>query len=139
MNEINIFCPTIGVGGVEKNLYIISNYLINKNLKINLITCDFHKKINFNKKINFIGPKNSNYSKSFPLIKIIISIIFFLKSKNIKKYSPIFSFQSNLFTIILSMLTNRKIIVRINASPDLYLKNLIKKLFLNCYINMLTA
>ena len=31
MNLINIFCPTIGVGGVEKNLYIISNFLVKKN------------------------------------------------------------------------------------------------------------
>ena len=51
MNQINIFCPTIGVGGVEKNLYIISNYLVKKNIKINVITCDFHKKKHFNKKI----------------------------------------------------------------------------------------
>ena len=127
MNQINIFCPTIGVGGVEKNLYIISNYLVKKNIKINVITCDFHKKKHFNKKINFIGPQSSKYSKSFPIFKIIISIIFFLRSNSVTKSSLLFSFQSNLFAILLALITNRKVITRINASPDLYLRNSIKK------------
>ena len=127
MSQINIFCPTIGIGGVEKNLYIISNYLVKKNLKINIITCDFHKKKNFNKKINFIGPQSSKYSKSFRLFKIIISIIFFLRSDNTDKSSLIFSFQSNIFAIILAIITGRKVVVRINSSPDFYLKNLIKR------------
>lgn len=127
MNHINIFCPTIGVGGVEKNLYIISNFLVKKNLKINIITCDFNKKKYFHKKINFIGPQNSKYSKSFRLFKIIISIIYFLRSDRVNKSSLIFSFQSNLFAIILALITRNKVIVRINASPDFYLKNLIKR------------
>ena len=55
MKELTIFCPTIGVGGVEKNLFLILNYLIKKNLKINLITCNYEKKKYLHKKINIIG------------------------------------------------------------------------------------
>ena len=50
MKEITIFCPTIGVGGVEKNLYLILNYLAKQKLKINLLTCSFDKKTKFNKR-----------------------------------------------------------------------------------------
>ena len=42
-----IFMPFIGVGGVEKNLFIISNYLIKKvkNLSICTLSKDKKKKI----------------------------------------------------------------------------------------------
>ena len=61
MKEVTIFCPTIGVGGVEKNLYIILNFLVKKKLKINLLTCSYDKKKKFNNKIKFIGPNNKNF------------------------------------------------------------------------------
>ena len=41
MREITVFCPTIG--GVEKNLYLILNYLVKK-IKVNLLTCSLIKK-----------------------------------------------------------------------------------------------
>ena len=127
MKELTIFCPTIGVGGVEKNLYLILNYLIKKNLKINLITCNFEKKKYLHKKINIIGPNNTNFSKSNRLFKIILCLIYFFKSGLNKKKTILFSFQSNIYLIIVAYLTNHKIISRINASPDIYLKNSIKR------------
>tara|TARA_Y100000389_G_scaffold7637_1_gene7305 strand:- start:38 stop:1123 length:1086 start_codon:yes stop_codon:yes gene_type:complete len=128
MREITIFCPTIGVGGVEKNLYLILNYLVKKQLKINLITCNYDKKKNFNKKINIIGPNNKKFCKSHQIVKIIICLIYFFKSNLIKKKTTLFSFQSNIYLIIVAYFINHKIITRINASPDIYLKNPIKKI-----------
>ena len=54
-----IFMPSIEGGGVEKNLFIISNYLSShlKNLSIITLSKSFKKK--FNKKINFITPKKN--------------------------------------------------------------------------------
>ena len=127
MREITIFCPTIGVGGVEKNLYLILNYLVKKKLKINLITCNYEKKKKFNKKINIIGPNNKKFCKSHQIIKIIICLIYFFKSNLNKKKTTLFSFQSNIYLIAVAYFTNHKIITRINASPDIYLKNPIKK------------
>ena len=49
-----IFMPSIEGGGVEKNLYIISNYLVNKIYDISLITVTKSAKSRFNKKIKFI-------------------------------------------------------------------------------------
>ena len=129
MKEITIFCPTIGVGGVEKNLYLISNYLIQKNLKVNLITCNFEKRKNFNKNIKIIGPKNTNYSKSSQFLKILICLYYFFKSNIIQRKTTLFSFQSNIYLILVAILIGHKIITRINSSPDIYLKNPIKKLF----------
>ena len=44
MKEIIIFNPSIEDGGVEKNLYIIGNFLSKKGLKISLISTDIDKK-----------------------------------------------------------------------------------------------
>jgi glycosyltransferase involved in cell wall biosynthesis len=129
MKEVTIFCPTIGVGGVEKNLYILLNFLVKKKLKINLLTCSYDKKKKFNNKVKFIGPNNKKFCKSRQIIKIIICIFYFLRTNLIKKKTILFTFQSNIFMIILAYILDLKIIARINASPDFYLKNIFKKFF----------
>ena len=49
--------PSIEGGGLEKNLYIISNFLAKKISKISLITVSRNEKYRFNKRIDFIAPK----------------------------------------------------------------------------------
>jgi hypothetical protein len=49
--KLIIFIPSIESGGVEKNLFIISNYLITKFEKIELITTNFNYKNSCFKKI----------------------------------------------------------------------------------------
>ena len=85
MKEITVFCPTIGVGGVEKNLYLILNYLVKKKIKINLLTCSLDKKKKFNKKIKIIGPSNNRFKESYQFTKIIICLMCFLRTDLIKK------------------------------------------------------
>ena len=131
MREITVFCPTIGVGGVEKNLYLILNYLVKKKIKINLLTCSLDKKKKFNKKIKIIGPSNNRFKESYQLTKIIICLICFLRTDLIKKKTILFSFQSNIFLILFANLFKLKIISRINASPDIYLRNSLKRFFFN--------
>ena len=43
--KLIIFMPSIEIGGVEKNLYIISNFLAKKITDISLITGSNEKKI----------------------------------------------------------------------------------------------
>ena len=131
MREITVFCPTIGVGGVEKNLYLILNYLVKKKIKVNLLTCSLDKKKNFDKKIKIIGPSNNRFKESYQLTKIIICLICFLKTDLVKKKTILFSFQSNIFLILFANLFKLKIISRINASPDVYLKSDLKRFFFN--------
>ena len=58
--KLIIFMPTIDYGGgVEKNFFIISNYLCKKLNHITVITLDKSAKTKLNKKINFICPNNS--------------------------------------------------------------------------------
>jgi hypothetical protein len=57
-NELVIFIPSIEDGGVEKNLYLISNYLSKKIENISLITADISRKKKFNNNINYIAPNN---------------------------------------------------------------------------------
>ena len=54
-----IFMPSIEGGGVEKNLFIISDFLTKKINDISLITISKSFKKRFNKKIKFISPKLS--------------------------------------------------------------------------------
>ena len=51
-----IFIPSIEQGGVEKNLFLISNFLTTKINKVKLITASNDRK-HF-KKINIVRPKS---------------------------------------------------------------------------------
>ena len=54
--KLVIFIPSIEDGGVEKNLYLVTNYLSKYIKNIRLITFDKKKKNKFNTKIKFICP-----------------------------------------------------------------------------------
>ena len=126
-----IFTPTIEDGGVEKNLFNISNFFSDKIENIILITANTNKKKNFNKKINFISPNNHYWIHKSRLLKTVVCIILFIKFflKNKKKIT-IFSFNSNLYAILIGVIFNCKVIVRSNTSPLSYSSNIIiKKIF----------
>ena len=53
-----IFMPSIEGGGVEKNLFIISRYLVKKIKDISLITVSNSFRKKFDKKLKFISAKN---------------------------------------------------------------------------------
>lgn len=57
--KLIIFIPSIEDGGVEKNLFTISNYLSSKINNIELITCNNNYKNKFLSKINIISPNIS--------------------------------------------------------------------------------
>ena len=71
MRELLIFVPSIEDGGVEKNLFLVSNYLARKKLKIKIISNDSKKKNNFDNSIKFISP--TKIKKIFQDIKNIFS------------------------------------------------------------------
>ena len=55
--KIIMFIPSIEDGGVEKNLFVVSNYLYANNFSVEILTCNYDKSKNFNKGIKFIGKK----------------------------------------------------------------------------------
>ena len=135
MKKLAIYIPSIESGGVEKNLYSISEYFLKKNIDLYIITANTNKKKFFNKKAKFICPKNKNWNKSSRLVKNFICSI--LTIKNLKKTNiPIFSFQSNISAIILSKILGLKIAIRLNTSLSKYMKGFLKKTFFKLVYNM---
>jgi glycosyltransferase involved in cell wall biosynthesis len=137
--ELIIFMPSMEGGGVEKNIILISNFLIQHIKNISLITFDDKFKNKFSKKINFIYPnlqgnkKFSKYYKYFICLKMLIKII--LKNKN----TCVFAFQANIYCIILSKLFNFKIVVRSNSSPAGWSKNIIKNYIFRFFLKRADA
>ena len=123
--SILLFIPSIEDGGVEKNLYLIANYLAKTNLSVEILTAFNDKKKLFDKKIRIISLKRKNIIKS-RLIKIFITIFLFIRyfyNRDIL----ILSFQSNIIATLLGLFFNKKVVIRSNTSPEKYIKNNIKK------------
>ena len=60
--KLIIFMPSIEGGGVEKNLFIVTNYLSEKIKNVFILTTSYKFKKSFNKQINLILPKK-NFKK----------------------------------------------------------------------------
>ena len=117
--------PSIEGGGVEKNLFIITNFLSKKIDNVCLITAspEFKKKF---KNIKIIYP-NFDLSKSGRIMKYFFCLFELIKQILITKKILIFSFQANVYCILISKFFRKKIIVRSNSSPSGWSKNFIKK------------
>ncbi len=125
--KLIIFMPSIDGGGVEKNLFLITNYLSKKINNITVITFDDRFNKNFNKKINIsnVVKKNKNtYSKYYKYFRCLL-----LLSKEIKKQKClVFAFQANLYCCILSLILRFKLITRSNSSPSGWTRNFLKNI-----------
>jgi len=129
-----LYIPSIEGGGVEKILYLVANYLVRKKININILTAFNCKNKYFSKKIKIISLKKKKNLIKSRFFKNIINIFLFIKycrNENI----TILSFQSNVTAIILSLIFNKKIIIRSNTSPDKYIKNSLKKFIFRFFFN----
>jgi glycosyltransferase involved in cell wall biosynthesis len=126
--KLILFMPFIGGGGVEKNLYIISNYLAKKVNNLTICTLSKDKKYKFTNKINFLTSKIKVNQKINIKLKYILCLYilfkFLLKNRN----SVVFAFQANIYCILLCKFLNIPIIVRSNSSPSGWYHNSFKKL-----------
>ncbi len=115
--KLIIFMPSIEGGGVEKNLFIISNYLGKKFKSSQLITASgsFNSKFKYlkliNPKINVENFKSRRLKYFFCLLELIKILIF-------NKNYLVFAFQANLYCAIVCKFFNVKIIIRSNSSPS---------------------
>ena len=119
--------PFIGGGGVEKNLFIIANFFSKKFNKV--IICTYSKKYRnkFNKKIMFLNPK-LNFSEKINLrIKYLLCLFSLFKFLLQNKNTLVFSFQANIYCIMLCKFLNVRIVSRSNSSPSGWYHNSIKK------------
>ena len=132
--KLFIFNPSIEDGGVEKNLFIITNYLSAKIDNVFLITAD--KKINkFSKNTNFLYPRFKFSKNHKRLIKYLFCLILLIKEiYKCKKNCVVFSFQANIYAIIICYFLKIKIISRSNSSPSGWSNNIFKFLVFNFFL-----
>ena len=118
--------PSIEGGGVEKNLFLITNHLSGKfNNNITLITASKEFKNKFNK-IEFISP-SLNLSNFGRKIKYLFCLYELMKLIIWKRETLILSFQANVYCILIAKFFKSKIIVRSNSSPSGWSNNFLKK------------
>ena len=118
--------PSIEGGGVEKNLFIISNYLVSKIEDISLITISNSFKNKFNKKIRFISLKSKFWDQIGRRKKFILSLFILLKEIILDRNILVLCFQGNIYCTFLCKLLGVKIIVRSNSAPIGWSQNLLK-------------
>lgn len=124
--KLIIFIPSIEGGGVEKNLFLISNFLSNKFEKIKIITSSNNTK-KIKKKIHITNNKLLNSIAINRFLKIIFSSIYLIFELIQNKNVIVLSFQANLFSILITKILRKKIIIRLNSSPSGWLNNDLKK------------
>ena len=130
--KLIIFIPSIEDGGVEKNLFILLNYLEKKIKNITLLTYQ-KPKVKLKKNIKIISPSinflnlKGRYSKYILCLMVLFKILFF------DKKNTVLSFQANIFCIALCILFKIKIISRSNSSSAGWSQNKIKQLIFKYY------
>tara|TARA_Y100000591_G_C21852720_1_gene712741 strand:- start:2876 stop:3988 length:1113 start_codon:yes stop_codon:yes gene_type:complete len=113
LKTLIIFAPFIEIGGIEKNLVILTNYLAKHIRNIALITWNKKDKKLFNKRVKFIKPSSIFLRYKNRNVRNIISIFLLINFIINNKDSVIFSFQSNLYVTIVAKIFNIKNIIRI--------------------------
>ena len=121
-NNIVFFIPSIEGGGVEKNLFLIINYFCKSYDKIYIITSSFVYS-NFPKNVHILTPNKKKWFNSSRIYKNIISSWILFKLLTNEKNIKIFSFQANVYAIIIAKLKLKKIVIRLNSSPQGWAKN----------------
>ena len=135
--KLIIFMPSINYGGVEKNLFVISNYLSQNGMQIEVLTCNNDMKKMFNKNIKFIGTKNKFWQKRNKKIKYLICLfLLFINLLFKKKNTIVFSFQANIYAILVARLLNTKIVIRSNTSPQGWAHNYFKNIIYSNIIKL---
>ena len=125
INNKNIifYNPSFETGGVEKNIQAYIHHAQKlKNLNKILITLD-NTNINKNLYIQYPG---KIYNLKNRLIKYCISCYYLFKI-SLKENNVIISFQNNIFAILVAIMTNSKIVIRLNTAPEKYANSYIKK------------
>tara|TARA_B100000989_G_scaffold298240_1_gene286681 strand:- start:4955 stop:6049 length:1095 start_codon:yes stop_codon:yes gene_type:complete len=125
-----VFMPTVDIGGgVEKNFFIITNYLSTKLKNITVISLSRSIKKSLSRKIEVICPKTNLLDNFGRRAKFLVSLIFLFKEIINNKNSTVFCFQGIIYCTLLCKLMGTKIIIRSNSSPSGWSENVIKKFF----------
>tara|TARA_B100000963_G_C22636947_1_gene678108 strand:- start:4276 stop:5355 length:1080 start_codon:yes stop_codon:yes gene_type:complete len=131
--KIVFYIPSIEGGGVEKNLYLLIEYLSRNIDKIYIVTAN--KKNNNSKKVEYICPDTNFWDKKNRTLKNIVCVYLFI----INFWSSegvILSFQSNITSILISKILKFKVLIRLNTSINKYIKNFFKKIIFRFFYSL---
>ena len=134
--KLIIFMPSIEGGGVEKNLFLVSNYLSKKLNKVVLITISKKYKKKFNNSIEFISLTSSYWDNLSRRTKYFLSILLLIKEIIKNRNIIVFAFQANIYCIIVCKLFFIKVIARSNSAPAGWSKNILKRLIFKFFLNL---
>ena len=133
--KLIIFIPSIEDGGVEKNLFEVSNYLSKNKINLEILTCNNNMSAKFSKAIKFTGTTSTFWhNKGRPMKYIICLIILFFDLVKQKNKPLVFAFQANIYAIIIAKILNTKIITRSNSAPSGWSQNYIKNMIFKFFI-----
>ena len=127
--KIIVFMPSIEIGVVEKNFFLITNYLSKKLNEITVVTSSDTIKFNLNKKIKIISTNLTLVKFIGRRLKFLICLLLLVKEILNSKNPTVFCFQGIAYCTILCKIFSIKIIIRSNSSPSGWSKNFIKKFF----------
>ena len=135
-SKVLVFMPSIEGGGVEKNFFIVCNYLVIKlgSLKVITISKGFKKK--FDKSVTLITPSSSIWDRFSRRIKYLIAIFLLIKEIIKDKNIIVFSFQANIYCIIVCKLLSVKVIARSNTAPIGWSNNIVKRYIFKKVLNL---
>tara|TARA_B100001741_G_scaffold311718_1_gene313455 strand:- start:3893 stop:4969 length:1077 start_codon:yes stop_codon:yes gene_type:complete len=130
-----MFMPSIEGGGVEKNLFLVSNFLVKKFDKLTLITISKNYKNKFKKPIKFVSLSSDIWDKFGRRFKYFLAILLLIKEIFNKNNLIVFSFQANIYCIIICKIFGVKVISRSNSAPYGWSKNFIKRFIFKIFLN----
>ncbi len=120
--------PTIEGGGVEKNFFLITNYLSTKFEDISVISLSNSYRKKLNPRVQFVTFKNNFLNLIGRRTKFVFSLILLSKEILSNRNSLVLCFQGLTYCTILCKLLSTKVIIRSNSSPSGWSKNYIKKI-----------
>ena len=125
--KIIMFMPSIEGGGVEKNFFLVCNYLVKKIDTLKVITVSKKYKRKFDKSIVLITPKSKNWDNYGRRIKYLVAIFLLIGEILKNRNTIIFAFQANVYCILICKLFSIKVIARSNTAPIGWSRNIIKR------------
>ncbi|MDC0469134.1 glycosyltransferase [Candidatus Pelagibacter sp.] len=126
--KVIVFMPVIDDGGgVEKNFFLITNYLSSKFKDISVISLSISQKKKLDPKIKFISFKKIFFKFYGRRIKFIISLILLFKELLFNRNATVLCFQGLTYCVIICKILSVKVIIRSNSSPSGWSHNYIKK------------
>ena len=126
--------PSIEGGGVEKNLFIICNYLASKLQKLSVITISKKYKKKFKSSIKFISPASERWDKFGRRIKYFLALLMLIKEIIKDRDITVLSFQANIYCIIICKIFSIRVISRSNSAPIGWSNNFIKKIIFKYFL-----